>query len=172
MTPPRLQTERLVLRAPALADFAAYAAFFASPRSGYEDGPLARGPAWREFASAAGQWMLKGYGAWSIEERATGAYAGEVGIFHPAHFPEPEIGWTLMAPFEGRGLAHEAALAARAWAYAALGLETLVSYVAPGNARSIRLAERLGARLDPDAPYPDDDPCLVFRNPCPVERAR
>jgi RimJ/RimL family protein N-acetyltransferase len=168
---PVLDTERLVLRAPALADFEAYAAFFASPRSGYEDGPLTRGPAWKEFASAAGQWLLKGYGAWSLEERATGTYAGEVGIFHPAHYPEPELGWTLMAPFEGRGFAFEAARAARAWAYGSRGLTTLVSYIAPGNARSTRLAERLGAVLDPAAPMPELDPCAVYRHPGPAEVA-
>lgn len=168
---PVLATERLVLRGPALADFAAYAEFFASPRSGYEDGPLTRGPAWKEFASATGQWLLRGYGAWSIEERATGAYVGETGIFHPAHYPEPELGWTVMAAFEGRGYAFEAARAARGWAHGSLGLATLVSYIDPRNARSIRLAERLGAMPDPAAAMPDLDPCVVYRHPGPAEAA-
>jgi RimJ/RimL family protein N-acetyltransferase len=48
---------------------------------------------------------------------------------------------------EGRGLAHEAAGAALAWGKAQ-GLPALVSYVDPANARSIRLAERLGGRRD------------------------
>jgi RimJ/RimL family protein N-acetyltransferase len=163
MTPPTLRTDRLVLRAPSLADFEPYAAFFASPRSGYEGGPKVRGEAWKEFASATGQWSLKGYGAWSVEERATGGYVGEVGILHPAHYPEPEIGWTVMEAFEGRGLAHEAALAAREWAWEQLGLASLVSYIDARNARSIRLAERLGARLDPDAALPELDDCVVYR---------
>jgi RimJ/RimL family protein N-acetyltransferase len=163
MIPPTLRTERLILRAPLLADFEPYAAFFASPRSGYEDGPKSRGAAWKEFAAAVGQWALRGYGAWSLEERATGAYAGEVGIFHPANYPEPEIGWTLMAPFEGRGLAFEAACAARDWAYATLGLASLVSYIDAANLRSVRLAERLGARLDRAAAKPELDDCVVYR---------
>lgn len=174
MTPvaiPMIATERLVLRAPRLSDFEPYAAFFASGRSAHEDGPLDRRGAWREFASGAAGWMLRGYGAWSVEERGTGAYCGEVGIFHPADYPEPEIGWTLMASFEGRGFAREAALAARAFAYGPLGMPTLVSYIAPANARSIRLAERLGAALDPAAPHPEGDPCLVYRHPRPAEAA-
>lgn len=163
MTPPTLTTERLVLRAPRLADFEPYAAFFASPRSGYDrGGPLPLADAWREFASATGQWALRGYGAWSIEERATGTYAGEIGIFHPADYPEPEIGWSLMEAFEGRGIAYEAALTARAWAWEQLGLVSLVSYIDPANVRSIRLAERLGARPDPDAARPDPED-LVYR---------
>lgn len=166
---PMIATERLVLRAPRLADFEDYAAFFASPRSVHEDGPLDRRGAWREFAAGAAGWMLRGYGAWSVEERATGAYCGEVGLFHPADYPEAEIGWTLIEPFEGRGYAHEAALAARGFAYGPMGMTTLVSYVAPANARSIRLAERLGAVLDPAAPHPVGDPCLVYRHPGPSE---
>ena len=170
-TPPTLTTERLILRAPVLEDFEPYAAFFASPRSGWEDGPISRAAAWKEFAAVTGQWMLKGYGALSIEDRATGAYLGETGVFHPASYPEPELGWVLMAEAEGRGLAQEAARAVRAWAYRTLGLPTLVSYIAAGNARSIRLAERLGAVLDPAAPLPELDGCLVYRHPGPAEAA-
>jgi RimJ/RimL family protein N-acetyltransferase len=168
---PVLTTERLTLRAPVLADFEPYAAFFASPRSGFEDGPKSRGEAWKEFASVTGQWMLKGYGALSIVDRATGDYLGETGIFHPAGYPEPEVGWMVVPEAEGRGIASEAALAVRAWAYAGLGLGTLVSYIADGNVRSIRVAERLGAVLDPAAPRPELDPCLVYRHPGPAECA-
>jgi RimJ/RimL family protein N-acetyltransferase len=92
---------------------------------------------------------------------------GEVGLFHPPSYPEAEIGWTVMAEAEGRGLAQEAARAVRAFSYGTLGLRTLVSYIDPRNERSIRLAERLGARLDPRAAQPEDDPCLVFRHPGP-----
>ena len=65
----------------------------------------------------------------------------------------------------------EAARALRDWAYATQGWTTLVSHVHPENARSIRLAERLGARLDPSAPHPEDDPCIVYRHPGPEGRA-
>ena len=149
---PTLTTERLVLRPPRAADFEAYAAFFASERAAWEDGPLSRQDAWSEFATAAGAWVLRGFGSLSITDRATGAWLGEVGLYQPDHYPEPEIGWILGAEAEGRGIAHEAALALRRWAYATLGLDTLVSYIARGNRRSIRLAERLGAVPDPDAP--------------------
>jgi RimJ/RimL family protein N-acetyltransferase len=165
---PTLTTDRLVLRAPTLADFEPYAAYFASPRSVHDrGGPKSRGEAWKEFAAPIAQWSLKGYGAWSVEDRATGSYAGEVGIFHPADFPEPELGWALMEPFECRGLACEAAVAARAWTWDTLGLASLVSYIDPGNARSIRLAERLGARLDRSAAKSDPED-LVYRHEAPA----
>jgi RimJ/RimL family protein N-acetyltransferase len=166
---PRLTTERLVLRAPKAADFPGYAAFYASDRSVYEDGPLSRPAAWKEFATAAGAWVLHGFGSLSIEERAGGRYLGEVGIYHPAHFPEPELGWMLVAEAEGRGIAHEAARALRAWAFGTLGLPTLVSYIDAGNARSIRLAERLGAALDRKAD-PGEPGVVVYRHPGPEAR--
>lgn len=148
---PRLLTERLVLRAPSAEDFEGYAAFYASERSRWEDGPLSRRDAWVEFATAAGGWVLRGFGSFSVTERTSGRYLGEVGLYQPAHFPEPEIGWILVAEAEGRGIAFEAAQMVRDWAYRTFGLRTLVSYIDRGNVRSIRLAERLGARLDATA---------------------
>ncbi len=168
---PTLRTTRLTLRAPRLEDFEPYAAFFASDRATHEGGPYGRREAWREFAASTACWALRGYGVWSIEDTATGDWLGETGLFHPDYYPEPEIGWTLTADAEGQGYAQEAARAARNWAYDAAGLETLVSYIAPANARSIRLAERLGAWRDDAARQPVDDPCLVYRHPGPEARA-
>jgi RimJ/RimL family protein N-acetyltransferase len=132
-----------------------------------ERGRRDRAGAWKEFSAVAGQWLLRGYGGFSIEDRASGGYLGEVGVFHEDRYPEPELGWMVVAAAEGRGIAHEAALAARRWAYRALGLATLVSYIDPRNARSIRLAERLGASRDDAAPRPEGERCLVYRHPGP-----
>lgn len=165
---PRIETGRLVLRAPRVTDFDAYAAFFASERAVLERGRRDRHGAWLEFANVAGQWLLHGHGALSIEDRATGAYLGETGIFRDEDYPEPELGWMLVAEAEGKGFAGEAAAAVRRWAYASLGLETLVSYIDPRNRRSIRLAERLGAVRDGGAARPGRDAdCLVYRHPEP-----
>jgi RimJ/RimL family protein N-acetyltransferase len=164
---PTLQTERLTLRAPRLEDFEPYAAFYASDRSVWEDGPFDRARAWKEFASNAGLWQFRGYGAWSIEDRASGAYLGEVGLFHPAHYPQAELGWMVVEGAEGRGIAYEAALAARDWAWRVAGITRLVNYIDERNLRSIRLAERLGARRDDTLPLPENDPCIAFRHPLP-----
>ncbi|MEL7026999.1 MAG: GNAT family N-acetyltransferase, partial [Pseudomonadota bacterium] len=51
-----------------------------------------------------------------------------------------------------------------------LGLSTLVSYIDPENARSIALAERLGAVRDDEAEKPEDNP-LVYRHPTPEASA-
>jgi RimJ/RimL family protein N-acetyltransferase len=162
---PTLTTRELTLRAPALADFEPYAAFWASQRSVHEGGPRGRHEAWRDFACDVAAWTLRGFGVWTVADRA-GAALGWVGLFQPDHYPEPEIGWTLAPEAEGRGVAFAAAVAARDWAYRARGLTTLVSYIDPANARSIRLAERLGARPDPAAARPEPGD-LVYRHPGP-----
>lgn len=163
---PTLTTDRLILRGPRREDFGPFAAFWASDRSVYEGGPRDMHGAWEDFAAGFGLWTIEGFGTWSVEERATGALAGIIGYFHPASFPELEIGWVVLDGFEGKGLAFEAAMAARDWGYATRGLTTLVSYIDPANARSIRLAERMGARRDNAAPGVDTGD-VVMRHPGP-----
>jgi RimJ/RimL family protein N-acetyltransferase len=161
MTPaPTLVTPRLRLRPMEAADFPAYAAFFASPRTVHMGGPYGRDVAWGVFCHDVAGWTLYDYGALMIEVR--GRTAGQVGISHGPRFPESELGWFLYDGFEGQGIATEAALALRDWAFAR-GLPTLVSYIGPDNRASVAVAERLGARLDPDAVGQDADD-LVYRH--------
>ena len=91
---------------------------------------------------------------------------GLVGPNFPEGWPETEIGWILLDGAEGRGIAFEAAQAAIADARARLGWTTIVHYIRKANARSIALAERLGATVDPDAALPRTDaPAWVYRQP-------
>lgn len=164
---PVLETERLNLRAPVAADFDAYSQTLMSDRAKYAGGPFTLRDAWTDFAKEAAGWVLQGFGSWSIDEKATGSFAGMVVLQKPADYPEHEIGWMIQAEAEGKGIAHEAAVAARDWAWANLNWPSMVSYIDDGNTRSIRLAEKLGAVNDPQAETPPDDPCLVYRHPMP-----
>lgn len=170
MTAPTLITDRLILRTPRIDDFDAWHAFAISKRARYIGGPFdGLGTTWRAFAHVAGMWALRGYGSFVFSEKGADIPLGMAGPWYPADWPEQELGWTVWSPeAEGKGYAYEAATAARDYAYKTLGWATAVSYIAPANARSIALAERLGATLDPDAPQPHpDDPCLVYRHPAP-----
>ncbi|MBC7143307.1 MAG: GNAT family N-acetyltransferase [Rhodobacteraceae bacterium] len=168
MTAPTLQTERLTLRAPRLADFERWAEFFASDRSRHERGPLDRIEGYKTWAADVALWTLRGYGPFGLDDRATGDYLGEVGIYQPEGYPGPELGWFVVPEAEGKGYAAEAA---RAHAFRDLGWTTAVSYIDPANARSIALAERLGAIRDEKAAHPGDTPCLVYRHRAPEARA-
>lgn len=158
---PTLATRRLTLRMPRLPDFEPRAAFYASPRSEHEGGPLSRPAAWRIWASEVAQWPLMGYGPFAVEDRQTGAYLGEVGIYHAAEYPEPELGWFVTPEAEGRGIAAEAARAVMDWARDGLGWAELVSIIEPANTRSIALGLRLGGTIDPTRPGIDPGDVVI-----------
>lgn len=169
-----LTTDRLILRRPTGDDWPAARAFFTSDRAATLGGPLTEGRAWRVFASEIGHWDIRGYGMWSVTRKGDPTAIALIGPWFPADWPETEVGWMVWdASAEGTGIAAEAARAAVDDAYTRLGWSTVVSYIAPANARSIRLAERLGAVPDPDAPQPKpDEPCLVYRHPRPTAARR
>lgn len=150
MSVPTLHTDRLTLRAPQLADFEHWAAFFASERSVHERGMMERAAAWRVWASDVGIWTLRGYGPFGVELRDSGAYVGEVGIYEPDGYPGPELGWFVIPEAEGKGYAAEAARAVMIWARRNFGWDHLTNIIDPDNARSIALGLRLGGVIDPD----------------------
>lgn len=162
MIAPTLTTQRLVLRPLQMADFAAYAGFLASDRSRFMGGPHEARTAWSWFCNDVAQWALLDMGALMVTDQ--GRVIGQVAICHGPIFPEPELGWFLYQGAEGQGFATEAAAALRDWGLGARGLATMVSYVDPANAASARLAERLGARIDPMAATPDNEPTLAYRH--------
>lgn len=162
---PIITTARLRLRGHTLADLEQLCDLFETERAVHMGGPIPRKQAWRWMASEIAMWDLMGHGAWGIETTA-GEFLGQVGLLKPPHFPEVELGWTLLAHAEGKGYAFEAAMGAMLWAWDQ-GFETLVSYIDPANTRSIALAERLGAVHDPDAAFPDgetSEETVVYRH--------
>ncbi|MEM9098835.1 MAG: GNAT family N-acetyltransferase [Pseudomonadota bacterium] len=160
---PVIETYRLRLRPHRAEDFEAWAAFLASDRSVHMGGPYSRKDAWYFFAAEVGEWPLYGYGAWAVEMADTGKFVGQVSVSKPDDYPELELGWAVLDTFEGQGIAYEAAIAARGFAFDTLGRASIVSYIDPENTRSIRLAERLGAEQDLDAPGQDATD-LVYRH--------
>ena len=142
---PVLHTPRLTLRAPGAEDWGAYTEMNADPavRENLGGALLSREQCWTQIESFLGQWILRGYGIFAVE--VNGAFAGRVGLLHPADWPEPELCWTLASPFWGQGLATEAAATVRQWAFEQFGWDRLVSFIMPQNARSRRVAEKLGA---------------------------
>lgn len=164
---PVIETDRLRLRAPSIDDLAAETAFFATERSTGVGGPKAEWEVFRVLAVILGHWVMRGYGFWAVDEKATGLYCGRVGLWYPMEWPEPEVGWSLMEQAEGRGIAREAALAARNYAYATLGWTTLISLILPGNERSVALAQRLGAWQEGEYDHPTHGRVPLWRHPGP-----
>ncbi|HEY6332208.1 MAG TPA: GNAT family N-acetyltransferase [Blastocatellia bacterium] len=59
-----------------------------------------------------------------------------------------ELGWALARSAWGHGYATEAGRRALDYAFTEMGRDRVISLIHPDNAASIRLAERLGERLE------------------------
>jgi RimJ/RimL family protein N-acetyltransferase len=146
-----LETERLLLRVFCESDIDAYAEMCSDAEVMRYIGsgkPMSRPDAWRHMAMVVGHWRLRGYGLWAVIERNTGSLVGRVGCWQPEDWPGFEIGWMLRREYWGRGFAIEAARASLRWAFTDLDQPRAISLIQPANTASIRVAEKLGERLE------------------------
>jgi RimJ/RimL family protein N-acetyltransferase len=157
MSVPELHTDRLLLRDWRESDAAPFAALNADRDVMRHIGsglPLEREASDELLGRIRADWRAHGFGLWAAELVADRSLAGFVGLaipsFLPAVLPAVEVGWRLRRELWGAGLATEGARAALAWAFDELGLREVVAIVAPENAASLRVAEKLGLRSRPD----------------------
>lgn len=174
-SPPRLETEQLVLRGFTRDDLDAHAAKLADRDVVRHLGghPFNREDSWRRLTMAAGQWPLLGMGYWAVELKSAGRMVGEVGFadFERGMTPDisgvPEMGWVFESSVHGQGIAGEACRAALGWIDATYAPPDIPAIIAIENAKSMRLAERLGFEREPDALY-RDELIALFRRRRPV----
>lgn len=151
MQAPEITTDRLHLRMwNEATDFDAYARICADEHvMRYLGGkPYSRLEAWRHMAFMIGHWQLRGFGHWAVTRRSDGALIGRMGFLHPQGWPDFEAGWTLAREEWGKGYASEGARAMLDFAFGTLEKEKVISLIHPDNDGSIRVAERLGERLE------------------------
>ena len=158
--PATIATARLTLRPLEMRDLEGYVAYYTGPRTDGVGGPRPRAAVVDRFMAMAGQWALRGYGRYAMT--TGGAGFGHVGVLHSDDTDPPELTWSLWdSAHEGNGYATEAARAVLdAWT----GIP-LVARVAPDNAASRRVAERIGLRLDPAATPPSYAPTMLTYAP-------
>ena len=169
---PLLETERLILRHYRKEDFRPHLAIvgdpevmvhFANPLTSEED-------CWRRIAASAGQWSLLGFGGWAVIRKSDDRLVGTVGLFNawralePVFGEEPEMGWIFAKEVHGQGMAGEACRAVLAWADENLQPTPIWAIIAPSNAPSFKLAERLGFERFNDSVY-NDEPTAILRRP-------
>ncbi len=145
------ETERLVLRQWRDADRIPLAAINADPRvMEFFPARLDRARSDAQFDELQGHIDYNGWGFWAVEEKATTALIGFVGIQIPAPdlpvFPCIEVGWRLAANQWGKGFATEAAQGALRVGFDQLGLPEIVSFTSMANLRSREVMKRLGMR--------------------------
>ncbi len=110
--------------------------------------PLDRMEAWRNMATMIGHWHLRGFGHWAVIEKASQRFIGRIGFMNPEGWPGFELGWTLARYAQGKGYATEGAGRALAYAFAEMDRDHVISLINPLNAASIRVAERLGEKVE------------------------
>jgi RimJ/RimL family protein N-acetyltransferase len=167
---PILETPRLRLRTFREDDLAPWAATMGDPEVVRHLGgtPFGREDTWRRMLLSVGAWTIFGYGYWAVERKAEGDLIGQVGFadfkrdMRPSIEGLPEMGWILSPHAHGKGYAREAVEAGLAWIDETLEPPIIPAIIDPGNAPSIRLAERCGFAEREDATY-RGAPILLLR---------
>jgi RimJ/RimL family protein N-acetyltransferase len=154
-----IETERLLLRAWRSSDAAPFAALNADPEvTHYLRGPMSRDDSDELLARIRGHWQEHGFGLYAVEVKDGGAFVGFVGLAIPSFLPEVlpavEVGWRLAREHRGKGYATEGARASVAHGFGELGLAQIISIIDPGNAASVRVAERLEMKRGRDRNHP------------------
>lgn len=147
----QLETDRLLLRMwREDTDFEPYAEMCADPDiMRYIGGKtMSRVEAWRHMAFHIGHWLMRGYGHWAVEEKASGKFVGRIGFLNPVGWPAFEIGWTLGKQYWGKGFATEGARRALDYAFYELDKPHVISLIHPENKGSAAVAQRLGEKVE------------------------
>lgn len=148
---PILQTDRLELVAPDESHLDVYAAMYGDPglmahiRGGQT---FDRAGSWNKIALALGHFLLRGYGLWSVRERASGEIVGQAGLINPTGYLAMEIGWLIHRDYWGRGYASEAGQAALSYALEVVQAARVEAHIEPANLASLAVARKLGMAVD------------------------
>lgn len=99
----------------------------------------------------------RGYGPFRVALRSDDTAIGTCGLFLREGFEEPDLGYSILPEFCGRGYAYEAAKAVLEYARTELALPKITAFISPGNNPSIGLATKLGLRFERMARVSGDD---------------
>ncbi len=102
----------------------------------------------------------KGYGNCTIILKETNEKIGGVGIFHRPEFEIPDIGFSLLPEFHGKGLAFEAASALLENAKDEFNIKAISAITTNENQASQNLIERLGLVYQRDQLFPETNEIL------------
>lgn len=87
----------------------------------------------------------QGWLNWVVRDQASGEVVGmtQATLSRSQHGACAEVAWVIATPWQGRGLAKEAALAMVAW-LRSVGVDHLVAHVHPQNVASAAVARHIG----------------------------
>ena len=145
-----LESARLILREFAPQDATALARVLSDPETmKYYPAPLDQSGTEQWINRNLRRYAEDGVGLWAMVLKASGELIGDCGIIRQ-HVDDEylyEIGYHLRRDHWKQGLATEAAIACREWAFANLKVNRLISLIRPENLPSRRVAERNGMTI-------------------------
>jgi RimJ/RimL family protein N-acetyltransferase len=149
LVPP--DTERLSFRQLNLEDIGNLQVIFSDPVA------MRHYPALKSIAETR-EWIERsmasyarhGHGFWAVSLRETGEFIGQCGLLHQElrAKPDKEIGYSFQRRFWSQGYASEAARAVKEAAARLFGFPYVVSFIAPENEPSVKVAQRIGLELE------------------------
>lgn len=162
-----IETERLLLRRLDRGDADFLLALMNEPaylRNIGDRGVRTREDAERYIEDAVvASYERHGYGMYLVALRASGRAVGIAGLVNRPALPGVDVGFAMAGPHRRAGYASEAAAAVLRHAVADLGLNRVYGVVAPGNAASIRVLEKLGLHYERRISLTaDDEPVLLY----------
>ena len=140
-----LETERLRLRVFEPSDLDPLYALYRDPeiRRYYPDGTRTLDQTREEL-----EWFSRGHplSLWATELKESGEFIGRCGLlpWTIEDREEVEVAYMIGKPWQGRGLATEAARALVLHGFERLGLSRIIALVDPAHAESIAVARRAG----------------------------
>ena len=104
------------------------------------------------------------YGLWIMEHKADQQPIGLCGFLKRYYLAHPDIGYSILASYEGRGLTTEAATACLQYAKKQLGFTTVLAITSNNNLGSQKVLEKIGMKNvgTIQAPH-SDEPLLKFK---------
>lgn len=147
------QTSRLLLRHFIMDDLESLTAMHSDPEvSRFLGGVKTPEQTRQRLLEWLDDYQRYGFSKWAVILRTTGELIGRCGLSLEQidGIPEWELGWTFARAHWGNGYATEAARAAMEHCFKALGHKRLISLIRPGNASSVRVAERLNMNYERD----------------------
>ena len=93
---------------------------------------------------------VRGWDAFAVEQLEDDRFAGICGLAPQTvdGVEEVELGYRFVPEFWGRGIATEAALACRDYAFETLRLPRIIAIIEAANIGSIRVTEKIGLRFE------------------------
>ena len=164
--PEGLETDRLFTRYLTEADIPTWAVFFEDAEC-IEFFPMFHN---RLPQECAGEWIERQrtryanqeYGMQALLDKKTGAFVGQCGLIAKEidGTPELEVGYSILKKYWGLGYAAEAARLYIDFAFEHRLVNSVISTIAPGNVKSIRVAEKNGLTFEKISIWQDMELCV------------